>query len=291
MMGSETGWGWQKRERGVGSRRMLRMEVIVLVLVLLCLVIFGPGMLEDMSEESLGERFASSSPGHPWGTDHLGRDMFVRVAVSAGTTGVTLLALWIIAFVGGTAAGIVRGLVPSGLQPLIDALYRAWDCFPMILLAAALVILNGSARPVVIVVLAAMGSVVVSRRVGEAMIAVARHSSHQAAIATCVSARNLWTHYRLPHALHAGVHASWAFLASALIWETSLAFVSPATAISPWSLGNLMREGSSYLMDAPGLVLLPAAALFAIRLVILIFETASVRELERFRYLLVNEDR
>ncbi len=263
------------------GRGRLRAGAAVLLVALAAIFIFGPEAIERASEARPGERFALPGPDHLLGTDDRGRDTLTRVAVALGATGARQAGLWFLAFVAGTAVGIVRGMLPRFLQSPIGAFYRSWECFPMVSLAGVLVISSGVSGPSLVLLLGAMGAVSVSRRVGDVVDTVAAHNCYRAAAASCVPWGRRQIRYRVPQACRAGFHAALAFLAPALIWETSLSFISPEVAVSPWSLGSLIREGSPYFMDAPWLVFSPAGILFLLVLGFRLIEAVSASRLRQ----------
>ena len=126
------------------GRRFLQEKVAVaaalVVLVLLVLAIFGPWLAPmDPYQSSMLKRLKPIGfPGHPFGTDELGRDMLTRLIVGTRLSlfiGITpVICAFVIGSFIGITAGYTGGWVNTGMMRTIDVLYA----FPSVLLAIAL---------------------------------------------------------------------------------------------------------------------------------------------------------
>ena len=129
--------------RGVGAR-LLRDKVSMACLLLLALIILGallapwlsPG---DPAVGSVLKRLKPvGTPGHPLGTDELGRDMLTRLLYGGRTSllmGITPVALALL--IGGTlgmVAGFLGGRVNAVIMRCVDVVFA----FPSVLLAVAI---------------------------------------------------------------------------------------------------------------------------------------------------------
>ena len=118
----------------------LAMAAGVVVLVLLVLALFGPWLAPaDPYQASMMKRLAPiGSEGYPPGSDELGRDMLSRLIVGARLSLFMGLTPVLLAFVIGSAIGILAGYaggwVNTGIMRTIDVFYA----FPSVLLAIAL---------------------------------------------------------------------------------------------------------------------------------------------------------
>ena len=126
------------------GRRFLQEKVAVaaalVVLVLLVLAIFGPWLAPmDPYQSSMLKRLKPIGfPGHPFGTDELGRDMLTRLIVGTRLSlfiGITpVICAFVIGSFIGITAGFTGGWVNTGMMRTIDVFYA----FPSVLLAIAL---------------------------------------------------------------------------------------------------------------------------------------------------------
>jgi peptide/nickel transport system permease protein len=126
------------------GRRFLQEKVAVaaalVVLVLLVLAIFGPWLAPmDPYQSSMLKRLKPIGfPGHPFGTDELGRDMLTRLIVGTRLSlfiGITpVICAFVIGSFIGITAGYTGGWVNTGMMRTVDVFYA----FPSVLLAIAL---------------------------------------------------------------------------------------------------------------------------------------------------------
>ena len=126
------------------ARRFLKDPVAIVaslvVLGLLVLAVFGPLLTpaDPFKASMLGRLKAIGSDGFPLGSDELGRDMLSRLMVGARLSLFMGITPVVLAFVIGSAIGILAGyaggMVNTAIMRTIDVFYA----FPSVLLAIAL---------------------------------------------------------------------------------------------------------------------------------------------------------
>jgi ABC-type dipeptide/oligopeptide/nickel transport system permease subunit len=130
-------------------RRLSRRPVAVAAIAVI-VIIYGAGILAPLiaphgfNEADLLHRSEGVSAAHPFGTDHLGRDLFSRVIWSARTT-VVISVLSMAA--GGLALGVTLGLVAGYLRGAADAvIMRLGEIFYSVPTLLLMLIINASLR-------------------------------------------------------------------------------------------------------------------------------------------------
>lgn len=130
---------WQ----GVAQR--LRRDPVAMIcggllLALLAAVVFAPYLpLADPFSGSMISRLKPvGTPGHPLGTDELGRDMFSRLIYGGRLTLMLGLLPVVFAFAIGTTLGVLAGYVGGALNTIIMRTIDVFFAFPSILLAIAI---------------------------------------------------------------------------------------------------------------------------------------------------------
>ena len=110
------------------------------VLVLLGLALFGPWLAPaDPYQASMMKRLAPiGSPGYLLGSDELGRDMLSRLIVGARLSLFMGLTPVLLAFIIGSAIGILAGYAGGWLNALIMRTIDVFYAFPSVLLAIAI---------------------------------------------------------------------------------------------------------------------------------------------------------
>ncbi|BCX19376.1 MAG: ABC transporter permease [Geminicoccaceae bacterium] len=121
-------------------RDPIALLAAAVILALLVLAIFGPWLVAtDPYASSVLRRLKPiGTPGHPLGTDELGRDMLARLVHGARWSlfmGVTPVVL---AFLIGSAIGITAGYAGGFVDTLIMRTIDVFYAFPSVLLAIAL---------------------------------------------------------------------------------------------------------------------------------------------------------
>lgn len=121
-------------------RDPIALLAAAVILALLVLAIFGPWLVTtDPYASSVLRRLKPiGTPGHPLGTDELGRDMLARLVHGARWSlfmGVTPVVL---AFLIGSAIGITAGYAGGLVDTLIMRTIDVFYAFPSVLLAIAL---------------------------------------------------------------------------------------------------------------------------------------------------------
>ena len=124
-----------------GNKRAVAGAIILIIVVLMA--IFGPMMCKySYAEQNMSLRNASPSMDHWFGTDRMGRDIFVRILFGARTSlAVGCLAAVINLIVGtiyGGIAGYVGGKVDMVMMRIVDAMYSIPDMLYIILITVVL---------------------------------------------------------------------------------------------------------------------------------------------------------
>ena len=134
-------WHRFKKSRFAFAVRNNPLSIVgLLILVLLLLMVLTPELFTSQSATllNLRNKFINPSAEHPFGTDHMGVDIFSRVVYAARTTIWVVMVVLSIAtslgFIVGSLAAYMGGRVDSILMRLTDV----WMAFPSLVLAIAL---------------------------------------------------------------------------------------------------------------------------------------------------------
>ncbi len=128
---------------------------LVLVLLVLALALFAPALApQDPNRIDVANRFAGPGFDHLLGTDHLGRDLFSRIAHGARIALGTALAAVLAAAAAGAALGVAAAWAPRPVEQALVVLFDVLGAFPSLVLALALVTVLGAGLDVVVAVVA-----------------------------------------------------------------------------------------------------------------------------------------
>jgi peptide/nickel transport system permease protein len=211
----------------------------------------------------LAARLEAPSGAHPLGRDALGRDLLARLcvggrvslAIATGAVGLSLAA--------GVAVGALAGWRGGWIDAALGRVIDVFLAFPGLLLAIALTAVLGPSHRNVIVALTALGWTGYAR-LTRTHVGVTRHSEFvAAATALGTTATTIVRRHLLPAAAPLLlVQATFAF-SGAVIAEASLSFLGLGAAPPAPSWGGMLDEGRLFMLVAPHVVLVPAAALVA----------------------------
>jgi len=231
------------------------------VFVLLALVsLLAPYVLAD--PRALNPVLRLRPPGwdHLFGTDHLGRSVFVRTLygtrVSLSIGAAVALATTVLGLAVGLAAGFLRrwdGVVMRCMDGIM--------AIPGVLLAIALMSLFGSDIRTVIVAITIPEVPRMARLVRGLTLSIRGQPYIQAAITNGARLPRLMVRHVLPNVVAPVlVQATYVF-ASAMILEAVLSFLGAGTPPDIPSWGNMLAEGRNYLGRAPWILAFPGVAL------------------------------
>lgn len=228
--------------------------VVLLVFVAVAAPLLAQG--RDPLTQDLALRLKPPSAAHPFGTDDLGRDVYVRVLYGAR---VSLLVGFAVSVTAGVA-GLLIGLYACRSR-LLDAVFmRVCDglsAIPSTLFAICLMAFLGPSIRNVILSMTIVCIPTIARTVRSAALA-AREQTYVEAL-RCLGApprRILWRHI-LPATLPALIVQMTFAFALSIITEASLSFLGAGVPSDVPSWGSILSQGRTYIYTAWWLILYP----------------------------------
>jgi peptide/nickel transport system permease protein len=226
------------------------------------LALFGPALAgHDPNFIDLEHRFvAPFSAGHALGSDQLGRDLFARLLHGLRWSFATALCATLLAFLTGTALGLLAARSQSALGTIIRQVTAFAQSFPVFVLAVSLVAIVGNGFTAVVLILALVTWPVFCRVVqAEAGSLFAREYVYAAEMLQMSPVR-LYVRHILPGLLPSlSVLVPFHF-ADMLIAESALSFLGIGAPLGAATWGNMLQESRAYLTHAPWIMLAPAVA-------------------------------
>jgi peptide/nickel transport system permease protein len=262
------------RVRRTGRGLALASAAVLAAMALLALT--GPwlGALLglDADATNLLNRSAPPSLAHPFGTDALGRDYFVRVLEGGRVSLVVGLGGAVAAGLLGTLVGLVAGYVGGRTDALLMRLTDvviALPILPLLLIVAAIDLSKlglaaggdgGVLRLVVIVALFGWPSIA---RVARAQtLSVRRRTYVLAAEALGARGARVVRRHVLPNVAGPVLVAATLNIGNVILAESVLSFLGLGIQPPTPSWGNLLSDAQTTLAQAPHLAVVPGLAIF-----------------------------
>ena len=231
-------------------RNPLALSGLLIVLLLLLVALLGPALVPGSPDlQNLKIRLAPPSAAHWFGTDTLGRDIFVRLIYGARITlAVILLVSVLVLPIGlavGTIAGYAGGLIETTLMRLTDVFLA----FPRLVLALAIVaaLKPGIENAIIAIALTTWPAYA---RIARAETRAIRNADYiQAARLQGASAlRVLWSHV-VPQCLPSVVVRLTLDMASVVLTAAGLGFLGLGAQPPAPEWGLMIADGRQYVLD------------------------------------------
>jgi len=244
---------------------MPRVPAIVIVLIVAAALLVPP--LLPWSHDAIdwnAVRVPPGSPGHPLGTDAVGRDLLARalagtritllVAAAAATVSLVIGVAW------GAVAGWRGGKLDEAMMRIVDALYA----LPFMFVVILLMVLFGRSILLVFIGIGAVEWLTMARVVRGQVLALRERPFVLAAEAVGAPPAAIVLRHLLPNL--AGVAIAYLLLTipQVVMIESFLSFLGLGVQEPLTSLGILVKEGADDMDVAPHALLLPGGILVAI---------------------------
>ncbi|MGD8379899.1 MAG: ABC transporter permease subunit [Gammaproteobacteria bacterium] len=254
---------WQDAWRRLVANRAAMIAAAILGMIVL-LVLFGPLFSHytfDEPDWNLISAAPSFASGHVFGTDDLGRDLFVRTLdggrVSLLVGVVTTLVSLLIGVSYGATAGYVGGRVDGLMMRFVDVLYS----LPFMFFVILLMVLFGRHLILIFVAIGAINWLDMARIVRGQTLSLKRREFIEAAEAAGASGFQVIRRHIVPNLLGVVVVYATLTIPQAILVEAFLSFLGLGVQAPNTSWGALVSAGAGQIESAwwtlvfPGLFL------------------------------------
>jgi peptide/nickel transport system permease protein len=201
------------------------------------------------------------SPGHPFGTDQLGRDVLARVLHGArlalGIGACTVLVTTIV----GSLLGLLAGYVERWPAAVVMRIADVQLSFPFILLAMTINAIVGLGLRNIVLSLSAAGWVVYARVVRAEVLSVKQRDYVHAAAALGTGRLRLLFRHVLPNVAPSIVVVASLQVSQFIVAEAAISFLGFGVQPPTPAWGSMLSESRDFLYVAWWLAALPGAAL------------------------------
>lgn len=248
---------------GRGLRRFIRTQPLgaigaVIVLAMIVLALFAEQIAPDGENQvNIFNVRQGMSWENPFGTDHLGRDIFSRVVLGSrisvavgvfGTLISTALALTI-----GLISGYFRGFVDLAIQRVVDAVMSV----PGLIVLLSLLAIVPPSLTNIILILGIYTSVGSSRVVRSMVLSIRSEPYIQAATVMGASNVRIMLRHILPNVLPITLVTGTTLVGGLVLTEGALSFLGVGIPPPSPSWGGMLVQGRVIMLEHPLVILWP----------------------------------
>jgi len=253
-------------------RDRLAMVGLVVIFIFAVAAILAPVIAPyNPSEQFFDGLTLEGSPLPPgwrfwFGTDTNGRDQFSRLLYGARTSLLIGIVANGIAVAIGTALGLVAGFLRGWTGAAIMRLTDLMMAFPPLLLAIALAAILKPGLNIVILVIALVNWVQISRVIYTETVSLSEREYIEAARALGAGSGRILLRHLLPHLIPTVIVYATLGIATTVLLEAMLSFLGRGVQPPTPAWGMMIFESQSYFLNAPWLVFIPGAAILILAL-------------------------
>ncbi|WP_122816862.1 ABC transporter permease [Nocardioides pantholopis] len=231
-------------------------------IVLLLLASLVAPLPHDPSDTDSTATLQAPSGAHWFGTDGAGADVFSRVIDAARVDLSLALGGTVLSLVLGVLLGLAASTKGKGSERLVRGL-DAFQAFPLLILALALVSLSGNKLYMVVIAIALINIPRYMRLLRSEVLALRQSRFIEAAIAMGAPPRRVTFRHLLPNVWGVVLVQTSLTIANAIVVIASLSFLGVGVSAPTPSWGSMIRDGAGsmssgewWIATFPGLVVL-----------------------------------
>jgi oligopeptide transport system permease protein len=247
-------------------RNRLAVAGAVIVVVLVLDAVFAGllaqfGIIQDPLKQHVELSLAGPSPGHPFGTDYLGRDMLSRLMFGARislTIGVLVQGIYVV--IGGTI-GMVAGYSGGRVDNLLMRFTDIWYAFPDLLFVLVLVSVFGPSLLSIFAAIGIVNWVGLARLVRGQVLSIKEKEFVESARAVGSSHFKIVLRHLVPNALGPVLITLTFGIPAAIFLEAALSYIGVGIQPPTPSWGVMISDGYQAIYASPWQVVFPAVAI------------------------------
>lgn len=256
---------WGNAFRQILHDKLTLMSAIILIgLTLIC--ILGPPIVEhvfhvDAEDTSVRERYLPPSAEHPFGTDHLGRDLLIRLLFGGRISLAVAYTASALSMTIGIVVGILAGYYGGWIDDFIMWFITTLSSIPsLFLLLIATVVWSPSAETL-IVFLAALGWIGTARLIRGQTIMLKHQEYLLAARAVGATNGRVMVQHIMPNVLSIAFISMTINAGTLILLESGLSFLGLGVQPPTPTWGNMLTESRTYFDRGIHLVIFPGLAI------------------------------
>lgn len=235
---------------------------ILFTVFFIILAVFADKLnIYDPEKMAMTEKFIAPCLAHPFGTDHMGRDILSRIILGSRISLATSASAVLISAAVGTVLGMLSGYIGGVADVLLMRLVDVMLAFPAIVFALAISTLLGKGQTNLLIAICFVQWTSYARVArGEAI--MFKNSEYiQAARTVGNSNVSILMRYVLPHVIPKIIILISLDIGSIILYCASLSFLGLGAQPPTPDWGVMISEGKDYMQYAPWMTIFPGLAI------------------------------
>lgn len=250
---------------------------MVILLLIVAASIFAP-WLNPNDIESLDWSHVATGPGvahaHWFGTDRLGRDLFVRTWSGIRVSLSIALVASFVSLSIGILYGAVSGYIGGGIDLVMMRIIEILSGLPLIFFVIFLTVIFGRSELLLFASIGAVGWLTMARIVRGQTLSIRQREFILAARASGATTARIIRHHIIANVWGPVIVYATLTVPQIILFESFLSFLGLGVQEPKASLGTLIAEGAGEMEVAPWIVLIPGGLLALMLLALNIFGDA-----------------
>ncbi len=242
---------------------------LAVIIAILLLALIGP-LINPNSIDRLDWMYVAARPqmagSHWFGTDRLGRDLFVRTLAGTRLSLEVGLAASVVSVLVGIGYGAVSGYIGGRTDHWMMRLIEILSGLPLIFFVIFVTVMFGHGPYLLLLCIGAVGWLSMARIVRGQTLSLRRREFIEAALASGASTRRIIVKHVIPNVLGPVIVYATLTVPQIILLESFLSFLGLGIQEPNASLGTLVADGAREMEAAPWMLLVPGGILAALLL-------------------------